>query len=105
MSIVNGFLTLKMKTVHFRLSEKASRCEQKGMSAYPSIVAKPMAVEPTTALESAAAQLEMDQQVLYCSGRPESQGDSHSRRLSPPDSTQETISAQASPRHDGQAQG
>ena len=34
------------------------------MSAYPSIVAKPMAVEPTTALESAAAQLEMDQQVL-----------------------------------------
>ena len=64
MSIVNGFLTLKMKTVHFRLSEKASRCEQKGMSAYPSIVAKPMAVEPTTALESAAAQLEMDQQVL-----------------------------------------
>ena len=49
------------------------------MSAYPSIVAMPMAVEPTKALKSAAAQLEMDQQVLYCSGRPESQGDSHSR--------------------------
>ena len=34
------------------------------MSAYPSIVAMPMAVEPTKALKSAAAQLEMDQQVL-----------------------------------------
>ena len=41
------------------------------MSAYPSIVAKPMAVEPTTALESAAAQLEMDQQVLLSSAEVE----------------------------------
>ncbi len=41
------------------------------MSAYPSIVAMPMAVEPTKALKSAAAQLEMDQQVLLSSAEVE----------------------------------
>ena len=41
------------------------------MSAYPSIVAMPMAVEPTRALKSAAAQLETDQQVLLSSAEVE----------------------------------
>ena len=41
------------------------------MSAYPSIVAMPMAVEPTKALKSAAAQLEMDQQVQLSSAEVE----------------------------------
>ena len=41
------------------------------MSAYPSIVAMPMAVEPTKALKSAAAQLERDQQVLLSSAEVE----------------------------------
>ena len=41
------------------------------MSAYPSIVAMPMAVEPTKELKSAAAQLERDQQVLLSSAEVE----------------------------------
>ena len=41
------------------------------MSAYPSIGAMPMAVEPTKELKSTAAQLERDQQVLLSSAEVE----------------------------------